>query len=308
MIDRRQVVGSALVVTLLCIVAVGCGALAATSLDEPTTTTPPSTLLPPSTLSPGSAPEVTIPEDSTDSAGHTWLITAAREDSVQWTMTVAAGDLVASAADATSTLRELAEACGVDPERDALLPLTLGVDRTDMAQLSETIIVRVGLATQYLSALGDQPAVGVNRGALNLLPTQDVSVAYDYSGGPECSSLTDTGYEDRPTISVQYPEVNGGERLTTDAVMVLHDYRTSASPEGDASFLTKLWFSPGLQDAVVIDGLNYVTYTVGSVTGPGVVSTSSGSFFPIDGTSAPDCSAGDNNPTFIPAAGSCDYE
>jgi hypothetical protein len=139
-------------------------------------------------------------------------------DGSTWDLRIEVGALAAAgeAEAAPAEFAELATACEVDSQRDALVPIRLSATSTNATGYDQDISTGV--------VFSDLPG-GIDRGDVLF------EIASSFDDGPQCDSGTSTA---RLEERVEFSGVAPDEERTHEMLLVIHDYYSPAAPEGRA--------------------------------------------------------------------------
>lgn len=133
------------------------------------------------------------------------------------------GHLVPASETLPSEFESFKSACTIDPQRDAVIPIRLGVENTtsdfDLTPAIDLAVNKVG------GRGGDY--------SLNL------EAATSFTEGPSCDALTAGSTSDG--TGVKFEPVTPNNRDGQNWLLVVHDYRSPEYPDGDDTLLQD-WF------------------------------------------------------------------
>lgn len=204
-------------------------------------------LTPPSSLD-TSAPTPTAQPTKAFEANTTYQINAEAADGSTAHYQLSFGDLAkVDGYTPPSDFQNAPTACFADPQRDAIVPVRL----TAMSTTSGfSIDMPFGFERVYgFTVVSDPPAYRIS-----------VSSDAVFSDGPNCRDNA----QYKSVFGVQYNAASTNQTYTTDFYLVLHDFYSPSTPNGDYQALAGVAFVPSIySDATG-------TWRVTGLAGPGV--------------------------------------
>lgn len=233
------------VATLLCLAACGStqpetgGPQATGPGDTPQVDTTPSP-----TPAPTTAAAVTGPLTTAD---HVWHYT--NQNGYGYDLSIAMGaaeHYVPGMVLSDAQDRKIGSSCSIDPRTDAVIPVRLTVTATT-SQFDTTVSVRT-ILTAVSSASSTSKVDYHGAGTAPKRDDDRVSVEKYYAGGPECaqmSSVNTWGSGQPKAITVKWEKpLSPGDSISHRFVIVIKDYYSPATPEGDSAYLEAVGLRP----------------------------------------------------------------
>lgn len=166
-----------------------------------------------------------LEETFTPERTYTWEVEA--ESGSEGTLTLELGELV-DADDSVPGFQAMETACETDLQRDAFLPIRM----------------------EYLNRTHDFDAEpNVKLRVKNIETTQGpitIEAATVYSDGPDCNALTSGSMDDGANVT--FDPIAPQERGSHEFLIVLHNFRTPADPEGDQDELRNFFGTLGVSE------------------------------------------------------------
>lgn len=151
-----------------------------------------------------------VEETFTPERTYTWEVEA--ESGAEGTLTLEVGEIV-DADDSVPGFQAMETACETDFQRDAFLPIRMDyLNRTHDFDAEPNVKLRV-------------KNIETTQGPIT------IDAATVYSDGPDCNALTSGSMDDGANVT--FDPIAPQERGRHEFLIVLHNFRTPADPEGD---------------------------------------------------------------------------